>query len=162
MKSIAMYIVIFVVIILVVQGMVEPATKEPNITFSQLIVEIKNDNVKSLTFTDNDVKGVLKDDSSFTSYVPTIFIFSSTFYDNYLSELVENGEIIIEGKPIPATPFWVQVLPTVGMLVLLGVLWYVFMKQSQGGGTGKAMSFGKSRAKMVKDDDPSKKSLLQM
>ena len=33
------------------------------------------------------------------------------------------------------------------------VLWYVFMKQSQGGGTGKAMSFGKSRARMVKDDE---------
>jgi cell division protease FtsH len=75
----------------------------------------------------------------------------------YLADKVESGEITIEGEPIPETPFWIQILPTVGMLVLLGVLWFVFMKQSQGGGAGKAMSFGKSRAKMVKEDDPSKK-----
>lgn len=157
MRSIAMYIVIFVVIILLVQSMVEPSSKVQSITFSELIVQIQNNNIKSLTFTDSDVDGVYNDDTSFKSYVPTVFLFSSTFYDRYLADKVEKGEIKVEGKPVPATPFWVQILPTVGMLVLLGVLWYVFMKQSQGGGTGKAMTFGKSKAKLHKDDDPSKK-----
>jgi len=58
MKSIAMYVVIFVVIVLLVQGMMEPAADIPNITFSQLIVQIKSNNIKSLSFTDSDVKGV--------------------------------------------------------------------------------------------------------
>ncbi len=157
MRSIAMYILIFVVIILLVQSMVEPSNDVASISYSKLIIQIKNDNVKSLTFTDNQVKGVYKDDTSFTSYVPTLFLFSGNFYDNYLAERVESGELELIGEPVPATPIWIQALPTVGMLVLLGVLWYVFMKQSQGGGTGKAMSFGKSRAKMVKEDDPNKK-----
>ncbi|MDD4781904.1 MAG: ATP-dependent zinc metalloprotease FtsH [Tissierellia bacterium] len=157
MKSIAMYIVIFVVIILVVQSMVEPATQVPKITYSELIVQLKNDNIKSITFTDSEIKGVYKDDTGFTSYVPSIFVFSSSFYDKYLAEKVESGQLTIEGQPTPATPFWVQILPTIGMLVLLGVLWFVFMRQSQGGGAGKAMSFGKSRARMVKEDDPNKK-----
>ncbi len=157
MKSIAMYILIFVVIIMLVQSMVEPVADPQKISYSELIVQIKNDNVKSLTFTENEVKGVYKDDTEFTSYVPTMFILSSTFYDKYLAEKVESEEIRITGEPVPATPLWVQILPTIGMLVLMGVLWYVFMKQSQGGGTGKAMTFGKSRARMVKDDDPSKK-----
>ncbi len=152
-----MYILIFVVIILLVQSMVEPSNDVASISYSKLIIQIKNDNVKSLTFTDNQVKGVYKDDTSFTSYVPTLFLFSGNFYDNYLAERVESGELELIGEPVPATPIWIQALPTVGMLVLLGVLWYVFMKQSQGGGTGKAMSFGKSRAKMVKEDDPNKK-----
>ena len=157
MKSIAMYILIFVVIIMLVQSMVEPVADPQKISYSELIVQIKNDNVKSLTFTENEVKGVYKDDTEFTSYVPTMFILSSTFYDKYLAEKVESEEIRITGEPVPATPLWVQILPTIGMLVLMGVLWYVFMKQSQGGGTGKAMTFGKSRARMVKADDPSKK-----
>lgn len=157
MRSIAMYILIFVVIIMLVQSMVEPAAEEQSISYSELILQIQNDNIKSLSFTESEVNGVFKDDSKFTSYVPTVFLFSSSFYDKYLAEKVETGEITIEGEPVPATPLWVQALPTIGMLVLLGVLWYVFMKQSQGGGTGKAMSFGKSRAKMVKDDDPNKK-----
>jgi cell division protease FtsH len=157
MRSIAMYILIFVVIIMLVQSMVEPTADAQNISYSELIVQIQNNNIKSLSFTESEVKGVYKDDTQFTSYVPTVFLFSSSFYDRYLSEKVEAGEIQIVGEPVPATPLWVQALPTIGMLVLLGVLWYVFMKQSQGGGTGKAMSFGKSRAKMVKDDDPNKK-----
>ena len=151
-----MYIVIFVVIILIVQSMVEPAVQVPKITYSELIVQLKNDNIKSIILTDNEIKGVYKDDTDFTSYVPSIFVFSPSFYD-YLAEKVESGQLVVEGRPTPATPFWVQILPTVGMLVLLGVLWFVFMRQSQGGGAGKAMTFGKSRARMIKDDDPNKK-----
>jgi len=150
-------LLLFVVIILIVQSMVEPAAKVQQISYSELIVQVQNDNIKSLTFTESEVKGVYKDDTEFSSYVPGILVFSSSFYDKYLAEKVEDGSIIIEGKPIPATPLWVQILPTLGMLVLLGVLWFVFMRQSQGGGTGKAMSFGKSRAKLHKDDDPDKK-----
>ncbi|NLJ57726.1 MAG: ATP-dependent metallopeptidase FtsH/Yme1/Tma family protein [Tissierellia bacterium] len=157
MRSIAMYILIFVVIILLVQSMVEPSRDVARISYSELILQIQNNNIKSLSFTESEVSGVYKDNTSFTSYVPTVFLFSSSFYDRYLADKVEAGEIDIEGEKVPATPLWIQALPTVGMLVLLGVLWYVFMKQSQGGGAGKAMSFGKSRAKMVKDDDPSKK-----
>ncbi len=157
MRSIAMYILIFVVIIMLVQSMVEPAKDAQSISYSELIIQIQNSNVKSLSFTESEVKGVYKDDTKFTSYVPTIFLFSGSFYDNYLADKVEAKEIEIIGEPVPATPLWIQALPTIGMLILLGVLWYVFMKQSQGGGTGKAMSFGKSRARMVKDDDPNKK-----
>lgn len=157
MRSIAMYILIFVVIIMLVQSMVEPSADTQSISYSELIVQIQKNNVKSLSFTESEVNGVYKDDTKFTSYVPTVFLFSSSFYDKYLSEKVESGEIVLVGEPVPTTPIWVSALPTVGMLVLLGVLWYVFMKQSQGGGTGKAMSFGKSRARMVKDDDPNKK-----
>ncbi len=157
MRSIAMYVLIFVVIIMLVQSMVEPAKDEQSISYSELIVQLQNNNIKSLSFTESEVKGVYKDDTKFTSYVPTVFLFNSSFYDKYVAEKIESGEIEIVGEPVPATPIWVSALPTIGMLVLLAVLWYVFMKQSQGGGTGKAMSFGKSRAKMVKDDDPSKK-----
>lgn len=152
-RSIAMYILIFVVIIMLVQSMVEPPTQITSISYSDLVVEIENNNVKTLTFTENEVEGEFKDGKEFTSYIPSLFYFSGAFYDNHLVEKIEAGEIEVIGEPVPPTPLWLQALPTIGMLVLLGVLWYVFMKQSQGGGTGKAMSFGKSRARMVKDDE---------
>jgi len=148
-----MYILIFVVIIMLVQSMVEPPEQAKSISYSELVVEIQNNNVKTLTFTESEVEGVFKNDEKFTSYVPSLFYFSGAFYDNYLAEKIEAEEIEVIGQPVPPTPLWLQALPTIGMLVLLGVLWYVFMKQSQGGGTGKAMSFGKSRAHMVKDDE---------
>jgi len=148
-----MYIIIFVVIIMLVQSMVEPPEQAKSISYSELVVEIQNNNVKTLTFTESEVEGVFKNDEKFTSYVPSLFYFSGAFYDNYLAEKIEAEEIEVIGQPVPPTPLWLQALSTIGMLVLLGVLWYVFMKQSQGGGTGKAMSFGKSRAHMVKDDE---------
>ena len=138
---------------MLVQSMVEPPTQVTSISYSDLVVEIQNDNVKTLTFTENEVEGIFKDGKEFTSYIPSLFYFSGAFYDNHLVEKIEAGEIEVIGEPVPPTPLWLQALPTIGMLVLLGVLWYVFMKQSQGGGTGKAMSFGKSRARMVKDDE---------
>jgi cell division protease FtsH len=153
MRSIAMYILIFVVIILLVQSMVEKPQQVTSISYSELVIEIQKDNVKKLTFTENEVEGVFKDGKEFTSYIPSLFYFSGAFHDNYLAEKIEAGEIEVIGEPVPPTPLWLQALPTIGMLVLLGVLWYVFMKQSQGAGPGKAMSFGKSRAHMVKDDE---------
>lgn len=138
---------------MLVQSMVEPPTQVTSISYSDLVVEIENNNVKTLTFTENEVEGEFKDGKEFTSYIPSLFYFSGAFYDNHLVEKIEAGEIEVIGEPVPPTPLWLQALPTIGMLVLLGVLWYVFMKQSQGGGTGKAMSFGKSRARMVKDDE---------
>lgn len=159
MRSIAIYIVIFVVIILIVQSMVEPPSQIQEITYSELIqaIQASPSKIKELVLTDSEVEGTYKDGTMFTSYVPSVFIFSPTFYERYLAEKVESGDIIIQGKPTPATPFWITALPTIGMLILLAVLWFVFMHQSQGGGAGKAMSFGKSRAKMHKDDDPDKK-----
>ena len=77
---------------------------------------------------------MFKDSKEFTSYIPSLFYFSGAFHDNYLAEKIEAGEIEVIGEPVPPTPLWLQALPTIGMLVLLGVLWYVFMKQSQGAG----------------------------
>ena len=80
-RSIAMYILIFVVIIMLVQSMVQPSSDPQKISYSELILQIKKDNVKSLTFTENEVNGIYRDDKEFNSYVPTIFILSSTFYE---------------------------------------------------------------------------------
>lgn len=55
--------------------MVEPTSTLQEVSYSDLIVNIQNDNVKSLTFTDSDVKGVFKDGTD----VPSVFIFSSSF-----------------------------------------------------------------------------------
>ncbi len=75
-RSIAMYILIFVVIIMLVQSMVEQPTEVTSISYSELVVEIQNNNVKTLTFIDSNVEGVFKDGQEFTSYVPSLFYFS--------------------------------------------------------------------------------------
>ncbi|WP_032540053.1 ATP-dependent zinc metalloprotease FtsH, partial [Clostridioides difficile] len=51
-----------------------------------------------------------------------------------------------------STPWFVEMLPTLLLIFFMVIIWFVFMNQSQGGG-GKVMSFGKSKAKVHKDDE---------
>lgn len=53
------------------------------------------------------------------------------------------------------TPWFVDMLPAIFTVLVFGIIWFVFMQQSQGGGN-KVMSFGKSKARMVKDDPNTK------
>lgn len=156
MKSIAIYVVIFAVIVVIVQFVGGKPDEVKDIALSELIIQIEEENVASVSFRENEISGTFKDGSKYKTYIPTVILFSLNFYDKYLAEKVESNQIVMDGKEPPSSPFWLQILPTLGTVVLLGALWYVFMKQSQGG-AGKAMSFGKSRARMQKDDDPSKK-----
>jgi cell division protease FtsH len=49
-------------------------------------------------------------------------------------------------------PWWVAILPTIGLIVIFVLFWVFFLQQSQGGGGSRVMSFGKSRAKLSTDD----------
>lgn len=155
-KSVAIYVLIFALIIVVVNALVKPVEKSINLTYSQLVTELKNQNVKTIKFVENDVTGTLKDGQYFKAYIPNIIIFTSNFYDKYISDQVESGIISAEGEAAPKTSFLMQALPTIGMIIILGIFWFIVMQQSQGGGSGKAMSFGKSRAKLIKEENPDK------
>ena len=155
-KSVAIYVLIFAFIILIVNTLVKPTDKIQALTYSEFVTQLEKNNVKTIKFVENDVTGTLADGTEFKAYIPTIIILTSDFYDKYISEKVEKGLIKVEGEAVPETSFFIQMLPTIGIIVIMGIFWFVFMQQSQGGGTGKAMSFGKSRAKLNKEDNPDK------
>src|SRR6056297_3411395 len=153
-KGIGIYIAIFVVILLIVSMMSNTGVQPEEISFSQLIEELQSKNINSINFIENTVEGTLNDGTQFTSYVPNVVM--EDLYNRYLATDVEAGLVRMEGEPIPETPFYIQLLPTLGMIALFAIFWFVFMNQSQGGGGGKVMSFGKSKAKLH-EDDPKKR-----
>lgn len=156
-RSIAIYALLFVFIILIVNVLMKPSAKMKDLTYSELVTELNKDNVKTIKFVENNVTGTLKDDTGFKTYIPTVIFLTSDFYNKYISEKVESGAITkVDGAPVPETSIFVQLIPTIILLVIMAVFWFMFMGQMQGGGSGKAMSFGKSRAKLNKEDDPEK------
>ncbi len=156
-RSIAIYALLFAFIILVVNMLMKPSAKMQTLTYSELVTQLDKNNVKTIKFVENNVTGTLKDDTKFKAYIPTVIFLTSDFYNKYISEKVENGTIkSVEGEPVPETSIFVQLIPTIGLLVIMGVFWFIFMNQMQNGGSGKAMSFGKSRAKLNREDDPEK------
>ncbi len=156
-RSLAIYSLVIVLVILFVNMIMNPSVKATQeLTYTELINELNKDNVKTIKFVENNITGTLKDDTKFKTYIPTLVFLSSDFYDKYISEKVENGTIKAYGESEPETSIFVQLLPTLGILVIMGIFWFVFMNQMQSGGNGKAMSFGKSRAKLVREDNPDK------
>ncbi len=123
--------------------------KEMDVT--ELIKNIRDGNVVSAVMNGNVLKGRLDDETEFTTVIPGII--EDHVYPDYLQELVESGQLQLGGELPPTTPWYIDLLPTLLIILVFGVFWFVFMQQSQGGGGGRVMSFGKSRAKMVKEED---------
>lgn len=71
--------------------------------------------------------------------------------ENYLNEQQETGKLVITNEPPKKTPWYISMLPTVIMVGVLIFFWIMIMNQ-QGGG-GKAMQFGRSKAKLQKSSD---------
>jgi cell division protease FtsH len=120
--------------------------KQDEIDYSTFISNVKNGAVSSVDIQDRTIKGTLTDNSEFTTYSPS--------YDpGLMGDLLNNG-VTVQAKPAEETSFLMQIFISWFPMLLLIVVWVVFMRNMQGGaGGGKnPMSFGKSKAKMLNED----------
>jgi cell division protease FtsH len=116
--------------------------KPPEIAFSEFVEAVERGDVAEVTIQGHDIRGQYKSDKKFKTYAPN---------DRTLVSLLREHGVRIMAKPEDTDPWYmiafVQWFP---MLLLVGV-WIFFMRQMQVGG-GKAMSFGKSRAKLLNEN----------
>ena len=113
------------------------------INFSQFVAEVEAGNVEEVVISGDSITGKLADGRRFSSYAPPN---DSTL----INRLTERG-VSITAKPDTsnAPTIWGILLSWFPMLLLIGV-WVFFMRQMQSGG-GKAMGFGKSKAKLLNE-----------
>ena len=164
-RGASFYILIFIIILMIVQFYTKQPEQVEDIAFSELITNLKNNNVQEIHLINNRVSGVLKPQGvegteqgqtegiEFTSYIPEA-INTEAIMDDYILPAVEQG-LVLTGEPPAGTPWFIDILPSVFMVLIFVVFWFVFMQQSQGGGS-RVMSFGKSRAKLHKDENNKK------
>lgn len=118
---------------------------------SEFISHMDNDNIKSVTIQERTLEGKLREGNiAFTTYVPAMI-------ENELSariyERVSAGNItLLDGKKPQETLAIFNILTPIIMIIIFLVVWFLFMQNSQGGGS-RVMSFGKSRAKLHKEDE---------
>ncbi len=152
-RGASFYIIIFIVLLILVQQFVQPPQETVEIPFSEFYQELQNGNIKEIKNVDRAIEGTISRDgvaTPFESFVPVVF--SEDELTSILRPLMEEQGLQVTGAPPPTTPWFIQLLPSVFMILIFVVLWFVFMQQSQGGGN-KVMSFGKSKAKLHKDDE---------
>ena len=150
-KSLAIYLVPIILIAFFVTMTQNNTLSTKYFTVNEMIVNVKKDNVKEIVARGNDIKGVLKDSKGtpFRMYMPPEMW--EVFYNNYLKESVENNKIVLKTEKDPGKPWYVDIMPTILIIVGLGIIWFMFMNQTQNSGNSKAMNFGKSKAKLNQD-----------
>ena len=151
LKSLLIYLVPLVIIAYLLTVFNQNVTEVKEVTVDELVQNISNSEVKNLTVQGDKWKGTLKDaeNTEFTTYLPSEL--KEYFYANYLKEPIETGQLKYTEEAIPQTPWYIELLPTLIIFAGLGVLWYVFMSKTQGS-NGKVMNFGKSKAKLNKEN----------
>lgn len=150
-KSLAIYLVPIILIAFFVTMTQNNTLSTKYFTVNEMIVNVKKDNVKEIVAKGNDIKGVLKDSKAtpFKMYMPSEMW--EVFYNNYLKESVENNKIVLKTEKDPGKPWYMDMMPTILIIVGLGIIWFMFMNQTQNSGNSKAMNFGKSKAKLNQD-----------
>ncbi len=144
MKNIVLWVVIAMVLMSVFNNFGPKEDKQGEIDYSTFISNVKNGSVSAVDIQGRTITGTLTDNSEFTTYSPD--------YDpGLMGDLIDNG-VTIQAKPVEKTGLLMQIfISWFPMLLLIGV-WIFFMRQMQGGGGKNPMSFGKSKAKMLNED----------
>lgn len=150
LKGASIYIIIFVGLLIFVSMYGMNAPQVERIHYDAFLKIVEEDQATRIELSEgNRISGTRLDGSEFVSYVPSMLAFKT---GELLFEHVESSQNLthLEAPEPAGRPFILDMLPTLFMILLLVVFWFVFMQSSQGGGS-KVMSFGKSKAKMVKD-----------
>jgi cell division protease FtsH len=112
------------------------------ISYSEFISKVQADEVKSVMIKENLITGAFENGDQFETYAPD---------DSELIKMLREHNVQIFAKPPDQNPWYLQVLISWLPMILLIGIWIFFMRQMQGG-SGKAFSFGKSKAKLLTQD----------
>lgn len=136
--------VVVAVIMMTAYQSFNSSSVENSTDYTTFVYDVSNGQVTAARFDANEITVTKTDGSKYSTVMPPLE--DKKLLDDLLSKKVK-----VEGTPFEKRGFLSQILISwFPMLFLVGV-WIFFMRQMQGGG-GKAMSFGKSRAKMLNQD----------
>ncbi|MFN8625332.1 MAG: ATP-dependent zinc metalloprotease FtsH [Candidatus Binatia bacterium] len=141
-RNVALWLVLGLMFLLLFNLFNKQQQKEPEIIFSDFMIAAEKGDVTEVTIQGRNIRGKYHNGERFKTYAPE---------DPDLVKVLREKGVKIAAKPEEGDPWYVilfvQWFP---MLLLIGV-WIFFMRQMQVGG-GKAMSFGKSRAKLLSEN----------
>ena len=140
-KNLALWLVITLMMIMLYNLFNQQHLAETNISYTEFINMLDDERVQSVVIQGQELLVTGSDRNRFKVYAPQ---------DNDLIGMLRRKGVAISAKPPAESPWYMSVLVSwFPMLILIGV-WIFFMRQMQAGG-GKAMSFGKSRARLQTD-----------
>lgn len=146
-KNLILWLVIAVVLMMVFQNISGSENTTNKLAYSSFLEQVKRGDIKEVTIdqSTNEIRGVRTNNDTFVTQIPYLDM-------KLMDELLSDGNVIVSGKKPEEQSLFASILINwFPMLLLIGV-WIFFMRKMQGGGGGGAMSFGKSKAKLLGED----------
>ncbi len=146
-RTLMLWAVIALIMVVVFNNMTPPRTASDTVTYSQFLSAVNKGQVKKVTISDDHtIQGRYTDNRQFSTYMPVIE------NQTLLSELVKKG-VEVNGKAPAERGLLMQLFVSLFPTVLLILFLVYIMRQMQGGGgRGGPMAFGRSRARMLTED----------
>ncbi len=141
-RNFALWVIIILLVVALVMLFQSPGQRVPSqdIAFSQLLNEVDQGHVREVTIAGNEITGHFTDNRAFATYAPN---------DPTLVQSLYKKNVSIAAKPPSENTNWLMTLLVNGLpLVAILGIWIFLSRQMQGAG-GKAMGFGKSKAKLL-------------
>jgi cell division protease FtsH len=141
-KNLALWLVLVLIFLFLFNIFSKQHGREPEIIFSEFIAAVDRGEIQEVTIQGHNIQGKYRNGERFKTFAPN---------DPDLVKMLRDKKVKITAKPEDESPWYMVLLVNwFPMLLLIGV-WIFFMRQMQVGG-GKAMSFGKSRAKLLTEN----------
>jgi len=141
-RNLALWLLLILMVLLLVNVFTKQPTRDQEMIFSDFLAAVDKGEVTEVTIQGQDIHGKRSTGESFRTFSPA--------YPELITDLRNKG-VKIDARREDPEPFWYVLLVNWFPMILLIGLWVFFMRQMQVGG-GKAMSFGKSRAKLLTEN----------
>ena len=141
-KNLLIWLVIAVVLITIFSNFGARQIDVQPYSYSQFIQAVNDDEVSNVVIQGHEIKGITKDNKHFTTYLPIKD-------QSLLSQLMAKG-VSVKGEPPKQQSVFLHILISWLPFLILIFVWILFMRQMQGGGRGGGpMSFGRSKARLL-------------
>jgi cell division protease FtsH len=143
-KTILLWLVIVIILISVFNNFGPKRENDLNLTYSELLKDVKQGNVQSVTISEQNITGTLLNNKKFTSYLPMP-------QDAALLQNMVDKNVVVNAKPPEQPGLMSHLLNLLPWIVILAI-WIYILRQQAGVGKGGAFSFGRSRARLLNSD----------
>lgn len=140
-KNLALWLVISLMMILLFNLFNQPRVQDSEVSYSEFLASVEKGEITGVVIKGSEIYGTNFSGSRFKTFAPQ---------DVDLIRTLRDRGVSIKVKPVEDAPWYMTLLVSWFPMILLIAVWIFFMRQMQAGG-GKAMSFGKSRARLMSD-----------
>jgi cell division protease FtsH len=144
-KNLIIWLTIVIVLVFVFSSFGPRHNAASGLSYSQFLSQVKSGDISSVTIEDRNITGTTRNNQAFTTYMPLT--------DNNLLPYLIKQNVDVTGKPPEQQGLLMSILINWFPMLLFIAVWIFFFRQMQGGAGGRgAMSFGRSRARLMTED----------